>query len=182
MKRPVIVLAVLLLTLAVAAPAAAAKPVVEFSDLPFVEEFSIPAGDLCEFPVTYRGEGVESLKSWFPKGADPATDPWVKGLYQRAGTDSFIANGNAVSGHYRFNSHLYDLVIGDPVTWQETTSGKYWGFTIPGEGRVFHEAGNFRQVVEAITDDPETWIYTQLREPRGSAVFDELALCEALAD
>ena len=181
MKKTGALSAALTLVLALAAPVAAAKPIVEFDDLPLLETFDIPAGELCDFPVTYRSQGTESLMFWDPKGDEPEAEAWVKGLYQRGGIDAFQANGNKVSGKFRFNSHLSDLVLGDAAAWEETTSGKYWGINIPGQGRVFHEAGNFRQVVDAISDDMDTWIYTQLREPRGSAIFDEVSLCEALA-
>jgi hypothetical protein len=90
-----------LLVLAMAAPAAAAKPIL-VADVDY--DFTTPPFfDLCPFGVQYHGVGHESYKEW----QDPTGFP-VKGLYQNQGTDSFINadTGTTVSGPFHLSSHL----------------------------------------------------------------------------
>jgi hypothetical protein len=186
MKRLLALCGALVLTLAMAAPAAADQRVRMFDD-PFAEydiPVSIAAGwDFeCTGNVWYSIEGRETLVLWFANGADPATDPWIRGQYRNRGTDYFSdarnLGGTVVSGKYVWKSHLFDLVPGDPATWREIVTGVYWGIQHPGAGTVFHESGNWKQTVEAFSDDPE-WVYTQTRDPRGNATFDVDDLCGA---
>ncbi|MFO7531864.1 MAG: hypothetical protein R6W93_05345 [Candidatus Limnocylindrales bacterium] len=193
----------LLLTLMLAAPAAAAKPVFEFENESFA--FEEPVIDTCvgpndpegcwDFdcgpgnPLYYGSYGTESLRWWYPKGGELG-DPWIKGQYRRDGIDYFSTaekmGGTVVSGPFGFTSHLYDPDFsGDLPKWTETVTGTFWGIKLPGYGPIFKEAGNIRQSAEVmvaeIGGELVYWVeYKGLREFRGASKFDVEKLCSAL--
>jgi hypothetical protein len=176
MKRVIILCSVLLLVLATAAPAAAGKDREawenDFDDTFYL--FTCPQG----FEIYDRSIGHESFEGWYDKDGYPSI-----GLYQAKGTDNVFSLGSpehVLSGHFGFSSHIRDVVVLSPtlLNWAESVSGIWWNIQVPGAGRVFHEAGNFRQdvVIETGKDN----IYTVLRQ-KGISVFDGEILCEALA-
>jgi len=194
MKRLMALCGALVLTLAMAAPAAANKTAFEFKDLPFDFEERVSTDIGWEFdcgkgnPVYYGSYGTESLKWWYAKGMTPLEDPWLKGQYRIDGVDYFSSGedmtGTVVSGRFGFTSHLYDPDFsGDLPKWTETVTGKFWGINVPGYGPVFKEAGNIRQTAEVKYDPTadEFYIdYAQIRDFKGASKFDVEALCSIL--
>ena len=178
MKRMLVLTGALLLTLALAAPAAAAKPIIYF-DRDY-DDLSDPFFDLCDFGVIYQGVGHESYREWQDTSGFP-----LMGLYENQGTDSFIneMTGTTVSGKFHLTSHLSDWTrdgVNDTWAWQEQVTGAWWNIQLPKEGAVFHESGHIYQSVFAPEEDADTWIYTVSRLI-GNSTFDDEALCEALA-
>ena len=193
MKRMAALGGALLLTLALAAPAAANYTVFQFKDQPFgpdEELVSIASwGFDCGVgnPVHYGSYGTETLKWWAANDAIPFVDPWIKGQYRRDGVDYFSTGpdmtGTVVSGRFGFTSHLYDPDFsGDLPKWTETVTGTFWGIKLPGYGPIFKEAGNIRQSAEVKYDPAvgEYIDYVWLRDMRGVSKFDVEALCSAL--
>ena len=194
MKRMTALMGALLLTLVLAAPAAANKTAFEFKDLPFAFEEPVSMDLGWEFdcgegnPVYYGSYGTETLKWWGANDAIPFVDPWIKGQYRRNGVDYFSSGPNmtgaVISGPFGFTSHLYDPDFsGDLAKSTATVTGKFWGINVPGYGPVFKEAGNFRRTAEVKYDPDadEFYVdYAELRDFKGASKFDVEALCSIL--
>jgi hypothetical protein len=178
MKRMAALLGALLLTLVLAAPAAAnEKVLIEPMSGPFAwpelgvgEEVDLDnpywigedyfAQDwACEEVIYFNSSGENALTLWFPKGLTDAEKfpvgeawPWITGMNSIAGVDAFAENddmtGKVLSGTFRTTVHLYDHVVGNPESWYEQVTGKGWGINIPDEGTTYHESGNFRGMYE----------------------------------
>ena len=174
-----------LLTLVLAAPAAAAQKVQVWDDVHWVGSEPVSIANHWPFecdpgPIYYNWDATENLWLWFEKGAAP-TDPWIKGQYTNEGVDAFSelpdVGGLVASGKYKFTSHLSGFDPGPPPTWLEQVTGKFWGIQIPGLGTVFHESGNIRQTATETNIDPLNPIeYVKLRQT-GNETFDAEALC-----
>lgn len=175
MKRLTALCTAVALTLALAAPVAAAQKVKVFED-PFVVPpdggVAIDLGnDLWTNPeyfgeswacrdkvIYYQIKGKESLTLWYPNSVAEEDMmpygrawPWTKGLYTNSGTDYFAANEamtkKVVSGKYTWRSHIYDHVIANPEKWKEQVTGLYWGINVPGYGTVLHDSGRGRSMI-----------------------------------
>ena len=199
MKRMAALCGALLLTLVMAAPAAANQKVfIEHEEWEFVDPISIAAGwDFqCSGPVYYGGYGSWDLWMWYKNNVDPADMmpaygawPWIKGRGVAQGLDYFSSTPNmkglVASGKFKNITHLDkhylgdpNDYVGDPEKWRETTTGKNWGIQIPGFGTVFHESGNFRATVIVTDQTPGNEIFEYV-EPRfkGNSTFEVEKLC-----
>ena len=189
MKRIAALCGALLMTLALAAPAAANQVLyTEHDEWPAVwEEVSIANGweFECDGPLYYAGEGTWDLKLWYKNGeTDPTPEgvpwPWVKGQYTQQGVDYFNSvpamDGSEVSGKFKWTGQLTDHYVGVPETWRENLSGKTWGITLPGHGPVFKQTGNYKQTV-TIPDPDGEWIYDGPDRWTGLNTFDVETLC-----
>ena len=201
MKRITALCGALLLTLVLAAPAAANQKVTHVPGFSgsFDFEFPVLIADGWDFqcnpgPIYYGSYGSEDLTLWYAKGEtrplfpEDGAWPWIKGLYDRQGVDYFSSQpgmaGLVASGKFNFKSHSYDHYLGssapgDYETWTEKLTGKTWGIQLPGLGTVFHESGNFMQTVTVTDQSPanEIIVYETLREWRGNQTFDVEELC-----
>ena len=141
----------------------------------------------CSGPLYYGSRGSEKLVLSYPNDVidfmpEPVW-PWVKGKYTRKGVDYFSSkpgmSGKVASGHFKFQSHIFDHDLSLPENWKETVTGNVWNLQLPGMGAVFHESGNMRWVVTVIDQDPaaEEILYEELREFRGKMVYDVDKLC-----
>jgi hypothetical protein len=182
MKRVIIVLAALLLTLVLAAPAAAVKPVTYPMEPEDFEVLVDPGWGWfdCGFDVMYGSTGTPTYQEWQDEDGNP-----VKGLYRKSGVDYFYPVSdpdNVVGGKYSLTSHLYDFVFN--VTegvweWDERVTGNRWGIEMPAAGNVYHEAGQMWQHATG-GPDQEDWIY-EVSRIVGNVVFDADELCTLLA-
>ena len=180
MKRVTVLLAALLLVLATAAPAAAAKPVTLF-DEDYDTGPGVADSSMCGFDVTYHGWGHASYREW-----QDATGFPIRGLFQAHGWDSFTnpATGTMVAGKFHASvvstDFSYDAATGI-WTFQLRPAGVFMNIQLPGEGIVFHEAGQYRWFATA--SDPlgsdQVLVFERFR---GVSHFDVAALCEALAE
>jgi hypothetical protein len=181
MKRFAALLVALLLTLAAAAPAAAARPELfvvdhEGTDPLYSCADVFPGDPTYDFVVydhaIFHYEGVR-----FYDRAGNLTGWQLHGT----GTDNVFRdpNGPVLSGPFNYNTHV-DLVSLDPFRYLEQASGTYWNLGMPGEGQMFHEAGQFLQLLEIPTGSDWPFIVTRFKAT-GVARFDGAAVCEALA-
>ena len=207
MKRMAGAVGALVLTVSLAAPAAAAQKVQVFEEESFAfpgEDFGVAIdldNDLWTSPeafdedwacrdkvIYYQIKGEESLTLWYPKSVaedammpDGEAWPWTKGQYTNAGTDYFAANeamtNKVISGKYSWKSHIYDHVIDNPETWKERVTGKFWGINIPGYGTVIHETGIFWNDVEVVFNGEPEQTYFDVGS-RGNSTFDYDELCD----
>ena len=195
----------LLMTLALAGPAAANQKMWSpmFSDTyAFEEPVAIANGwDFeCSGPVYSGGYGESNTWFWYPNKVD-LTDPdeympegvawpWTKVLSEAKGVDYFSSapgmKGKVASGRYRTTTHNYDHHLGtpgdpnDPEWWHETFVGKNWGIQLPRFGTVFHESGNLKgkvTVVEQVPGPYDITEYVPLRDWSGNQTFDVEQLC-----
>jgi hypothetical protein len=184
MKRLAALGGALLLTLVLAAPAAALQKVPIFEVSYAAPEDSGVAVDLdnpfwtepgaylnndwaCRDKVIYyQVIGKATLTLWYPQDVaeedmmpDGEAWPWTKGRFTNEGTDYFAADEamtkKVISGKFKVQSHMYDHVVDNPEKWKERVTGKFWGINIPGYGTVLHESGNLQVAIEQ-TFDPET--------------------------
>lgn len=195
----------LLLTLVLAAPAAANQKMwmpMFSGPYAFEEPVSIANGwDFeCSGQIHYGGYGEGNVWLWYPKGVD-LTDPdeympdgvawpWIKGLSEVKGVDYFSSapdmKGKVASGKFRTTTHMYDHHAGTPGDpddlewWHETWVGKDWGLQLPGFGTVFHGSGNLKgkvTVIEQLPGPYDITEYVPLRDFRGNQTFEVEELC-----
>ena len=150
MKKLVVLLAVLLLTLVAAVPVAAAPPVVDAGS--FDEDF---ADDLPLCPdIVLRDHSVGTYRdTWFYDNQGKLLryqSSWsgVDNLYNAANPD-LVLSGH-FSAHYIYNA----------VTGEESYPGTFWSITVPGYGIVFKEAGLWKSRTDRLVGihtslDPE---------------------------
>jgi hypothetical protein len=192
-----------LLTLVLAAPAAANQRVLmaPFTG-PYDFETPVSIADgwdfECSGQIYYGGYGTNSLWLWYANDVDEADMmpegrawPWIKGQYDAQGVDYFSSlpdmGGLVASGKYKTTTHQYDHHLGtagdpnDLETWTQTMTGKNWGIQLPGYGTVFHESGNLKSRATVIGQVPGPYdpIETvDLRPWRGNQTFDIRELCD----
>ena len=135
---------------------------------------------MCAFPVVYQGWGHSSYREW-----QDETDFPIKGLFQAHGTDSYrhAPAGPMVSGQLHSSvlrtDFSYDADT-DTLSYQVRPAGVFMNIQLPGQGLVFHEAGQYRWSITeppAVGPDP-----TRSSRFRGIYEFDVEARCESLAD
>jgi hypothetical protein len=193
MKRLVALCGALVLTLAMAAPAAADQKVwVEefaFEDV-WVEEVSLSNGwDFeCTKPIWYKGKFRNDLWLWYPNSVDEADMmpadapwPWTRGMVKNKGVDTFASNedfsGKVLRSTLRLTTKLYDHVIDEnPESWKEKLTGKDWNLSAPGYGWIFKFVPNVRYTVDIIDGE---WYFSDF-VPKGTMVevYDNEALCD----
>ena len=202
MKRMAALIGALLLTLVMAAPAAANEKVYipEHSDeWAFEEPISLATGwDFqCTGPVYYGGSGKYDLWLWYKNGLSEAEKkpegrawPWIKGRGVAQGLDYFSSkpnmSGKVISGKFKTIDHQNHHYLGSPYPtddlewWKVTTTGKNWGIQAPGYGTIFHQSGNQKATMTVVKQvpGPFDWVeWVADREFRGNATFDVEALC-----
>ena len=154
MKRLAALCGALVLTLALAAPAAAAQKVwiPEFSgEWEWVEEVSLSNGwDFeCTEPIWYKGDFKGDLWLWYPNSVDEADMmpedepwPWTRGMAKNKGVDTFASNedisGKVLRSTLRLTTRMYDHEInGNNETWRETLTGEILGISSGAfQGRI----------------------------------------------
>jgi hypothetical protein len=189
MKRMAALCGALLMTLVLAAPAAANKVLYtehsEGSPVWGLVTLANGADFECSGPLYYANAGTHDLQLWYRNGeTDPtpanAPWPWVKGQIVDQGVDYFNSapemNGSVLSGKYKFTTQLTDHYVGIPETWSESLSGKTWGIVLPGYGPLFKQTGNYKQTV-TIPADGGDWQYVGPDRWTGLNTFDKEALC-----
>ena len=182
MKSMLALIGATLLTLMLAAPAAATQRVQIVEDNPIDFEVEVDLSTYgeddgwwmpfeCSEPIYYGGHYTENLTMWYPDGvaeADmtPAYGAWpfIRGQYRLDGIDYFSSEpgmkGQVAIGKFSWTSHLFDHYLGtlgstsDLETCKETMTGKTWGIELPGAGTVFHEAGNHRYEWTVVDQGP----------------------------
>lgn len=205
MKRMAALCGALLLTLALAAPAAANEKVwipEHSGEWAFEEPISIAAGwDFqCSGSVYYGGYGSYDLWLWYPNGLSEAEMkpegrawPWIKGQGIGQGLDYFSSQpdmgGKVISGKWKVTDHSDRHYLGSPYptddleTWRLTMTGKAWGIQAPGYGTVFHVSGKERGTVTVIEQVPGPYDLTTYdpddpeRWHQGNETYDVEALC-----
>jgi hypothetical protein len=180
----------LLLTLVLAAPAAADQPWLWFEgDDSFFDPtpvaYATGWGFECDQPIYYgQRDAWQSLTLWFNKAdypvqTDPNGDPIalpLRGLYERQGFDYFTdktdGTGRVIEGKYRLTIHSYDFVQVSPTvaTWKEKQTGHMWGIHLPAVGQVFHQSGHIHSVVT-------NGVYEPPFKEVGSGIWDVETLC-----
>ena len=130
MQRMAALVGALLMTLVVAAPAAANQRVLmaPFTG-PYDFETPVSIADgwdfECSGQIYYGGYGTNSLWLWYANGVDEADMmpegrawPWIKGQYDAQGVDYFSSlpdmGGLVASGKYKTTTHQYDHHLGTP--------------------------------------------------------------------
>jgi hypothetical protein len=168
MKRMAALLGALVLTLVMAAPAAATKPEVWYSEA-YADSPEMIA-DCGAFQAMYRSEGWHEETLYF-------TGKTVKTIYRNRGTDSLynsVDTSIMVSGTHSFQCHV-TVVKEDPLTYFRDCSGTYLNVRAPGWGTIAHLAGHSEEFVVGEPGAPGV----ELKNV-GSEHFDDL--CEVLAD
>lgn len=205
MKRVTALSGALLLTLVLAAPAAANQKV-WIADFSGPYEFEVPVAIAdgwdfeCSRQIYYGGYGESNLWLWYQQGVDTADPdeympegrawPWIKGLNEVKGVDYFSSapemGGKVASGKFRTTTHNYDHHLGTPGDpndlewWYEKSVGKNWGIQLPGYGTVFHESGNVigqSTVVQQVPGPYDEVVWEEVRAWRGNQTFDSEELC-----
>jgi hypothetical protein len=191
----------LLLTLALAAPAAADQKV-HVAQWSGPYEFEGPVewiGFECTGPLFFGFYGRGDLWLWYPN--DLAEDemfpedrawPWVKGLIKDRGTFYFSSEedmgGTVLSGDFAYQTHQYDHHLGnpsdlanDPETWIAMQTGTDLNIKAPGYGTVVHSSGNvvYKMLVTEYNEYPEQDVFGDegLRPFRGNQTYDAEELC-----
>jgi hypothetical protein len=205
MRKMAALMGALLMTLVLAAPAAAnEKVLIDWWSGPYDystavdldngfwtnQEWGLGQDWACEEVIYHRTYGENALTLWFANGLtdeekypDGEAWPWIKGTNVVAGVDAFAENedmtGKVLSGKFKITVHLYDHVVGNPESWYEQVTGKGWGINIPGAGTTYHESGNFRGYYEQTFADGQiaSWTYTDLRW-KGNAVKEVQEICD----
>jgi hypothetical protein len=193
MKRMAALIGALLLTLVLAAPAAADQKV-----LVAHWEWGTTPDNAYEVPVTlatfefecerqiYQGgyDGTGNVWFWFEKGVDPETDPWTHGLWVEEDIDYFSSEPNmggiVVSGHTKIVRHLSDFDP-DTGTWREKWNGNIIMVQAPHTGtHIFTE--HFGGVRVMAWGDPASGFGHDWEHAVGNyrAYIDPEALCAAL--
>ena len=169
MKRLAALCGALVLTLALAAPAAADQkvwiPEVSGKDA-WVAEVSTSNADwwywegwACSKPIWYAGDFKHDLWLWYPNDVAAADMkpvgeawPWTKGMARTKGTDTYASNrnfsGRVLRNKLRLTERMYDhRVNGNIETWKVQLAGKDFNLTAPGAGPIFKSVGNWRYTV-----------------------------------
>jgi hypothetical protein len=105
-------LAAVTVALALAGPAAAAKPLM-FVEGPFTWDDSYPAGTLCDFPVRVTGE-IVAEQTWFVSGFPPLPGEEWSTLTRFTGAETWtnLDSGKAATDAFRY------LVRHDWAEWE----------------------------------------------------------------
>ena len=140
MKKLVALMGALLLTLVLAAPAAAGKPEVLYDRAFTWAPYSVAP---CEgFEAMYMGEGWESETLYI-------TGEAVKTIYRNRGTDylyNSVDPSIVFSGKHSFQCHV-TVVDDDPLTYFRDCTGTFLNITDPGLGTIAHHAGRIEEYV-----------------------------------
>jgi hypothetical protein len=192
-KQSVALFGALVLTLAMAVPAAADQKVLA-KDLSYeeswVEEVSLSNGwDFeCTKPIWYKGDFKGDFWFWYPNKVDEADMmpvdepwPWTRGMIKEKGVDTFASNrdfsGRVLRSTLRLTTKLYDHEIkGNDEAWKEKLTGKDWNLSAPGYGWIFKHVPNVRYTV-TITDGE--WDFSDfVGYGTMVEVYDNEALCD----
>jgi hypothetical protein len=197
----------LLLTLVMAAPAAALQKML-MEDIsghywweePVVGEYW---GWECSEPIWFGGEGTSMLWLWYENDVDPADITpdgrawhWVKGVIKDRGI-MWIRDegGRQISGKVDSTTHMSDHHLGDPYpfdvlfpdvdleTWKMTFTGKSMAIHVPGYKPLYHEAGQVKgtaTVIMQVHQPDGDWIMFEpdARGWRGNDTYDDAGVCE----
>jgi len=161
----------LLLTLVLAAPAAAVKPWYWY-DEDFDETY--PAvGDCDDFLVNERSVGHHSELLYF---GDKDYSTTVRTLYKARGTDHLInaETGKTISATFSVQCHV-DIVTEEPLVYERRCTGDFWNLSVPGEGLIAHDAGQVTEYVEGEPGAPG-----EVLKDVGAGWFYEDEVCAAL--
>ena len=159
----------LLLTLVLAAPAAAVKPVYWYDD-DFVN-FYPAEGNCGDFVVDVREVGHNSELLYFDKAGN-----FVRTLYKARGTTYLINHqtDKTISGKFDVQCHV-DIVTNEPSVYVRRCTGDFWNLSVPGKGLIAHDAGQLTEYVEG-----EPGASGDILKDVGASWFYEDEVCAAL--
>lgn len=137
MKRLVALCGTLVLTLAMAAPAAAVQPYVWYDE--DFDDYYLAVGDCGDFMVDVRSVGHASEKLYF---GDKGYETVVRTLFKARGTDHLINDdsGKQITAQFRVTCHV-DIVQEEPLVYVRKCTGGFWNLSVPGAGLIAHDAG-----------------------------------------
>jgi hypothetical protein len=201
MKKLAALSGALLMTLVLAAPAAADQMVhvAQWSG-PYEFEGPVEWIDIaCTGPLFFGFHGMADLWLWYPNDMDEdemmpedRAWPWVKGFLTDRGTFYFSSEegmgGTVLSGKFAYQTHQTDHHLGTPSdlandteSWTAMQTGTDLNLKAPGHGTVFHSSGNlvYRMLVTEYNEYPQEDIFgaEELRPFRGNQTFDVEELC-----
>lgn len=170
MKKLTVWLLALLIALLAALPVSADQPVT--TEYEYGHDYMLT--DCGDFEL-WSYDAFEARETqFFDQGGT-----LVKGLYQYSGTDSFYKSTNpgviVATSDYGFTVH-WSLVSSDPWVEQSQASGILWNVVIPGQGSIYHRAGQQLGTITYVDDEP---LYTLVKET-GLINLDEEEFCAAL--
>lgn len=161
MRRLIVMGTAIGLLLLMAIPAFAAKPDVVV-DEDFLNEFTIPAGELCDFPVDLVESGHERITEFLSGDGD-----LVKAHVQVRGTGMWTGPGGTATEHFAW-SGIFDA---EAMTF--TQNGNVWNLHMGAGGTILHDKGQ-------IVFDENTGDAIRIKGPHD--VWDDGlgALCDAI--
>lgn len=129
MRRPALVLLLLVLSLAVAAPAVAARPTTEFT----TEDATSVDTDICSFPITFHDSGTYKTTTFYDKAGNPVKS--ILTNYNDRFTETATANGKTLLANY---PTVFITALPSEAYVQLGLRANY---TVPGSGVVALDAG-----------------------------------------
>jgi hypothetical protein len=171
MKRMTALVGALLLTLVLAAPAAAVKPDYWYDE--DFEDFYPAVGDCGDFVVDERSVGHVSELLYY---GDKDYETVVRTLFKARGTDHLInrETEKTISATFSVQCHV-DIVTEEPLVYVRRCTGDFWNLSVPGKGLIAHDAGQFTEWVEGEAGDPG-----EVVKDVGTGWFYEDEVCAAL--
>lgn len=135
-----------LLALAIAAPASLAVPPEVVFDVTFEDEFTIPAGEICDFDVIISSSGRAIHRHYFDQNGNVVKhQTWVQGTDTATNPES----GKSLHGRFAFSDFVRQH---DDEFGPFAVNGLAFHFNAPGAGIVLLDAG--RVVFDFDTGDP----------------------------
>ncbi len=171
MKRMAVLMGALLMTLVLAAPVLAVKPVLWYDE--DFDDFTAGTGDCGDFAVDVREVGHNSELLYF---GDKAYETVVRTLYKARGT-AYLMNAETdktISAKFNVQCHV-DIVTNEPLVYVRKCTGNFFNLSVPGAGAIAHDSGLFTEYVEG--EPGESGL---VLKAVGASWFDEDAVCAAL--